>query len=75
MRVPFSTGDGTVAVAVNNAKSADDEGLTRCIASECMAWRKGPQIGINRRGEKVDRDLNGDVQWHDTGYCGLAGKP
>lgn len=68
MRVPFSSiVDGLgIAVAVNNAKTADDEGLTRCIASECMAWRWTGEFKDDPE-VKFVKDA--------TGYCGLAGKP
>jgi hypothetical protein len=47
----------------------------RCIASDCMMWRKVGQIGITPEGKKTDRDMDGRTRWIDTGYCGLAGKP
>lgn len=47
----------------------------RCIASDCMMWRKVSQVGIGPNGEKRDRDMDGRTLWVDTGYCGLAGKP
>lgn len=46
-----------------------------CVASKCMAWRKGPTIGVGPNGEKHDRDLDGRTTWLETGYCGLAGSP
>ena len=50
------------------------EMYSRCIGSECMAWRwkyvlpdESTELGMNAH--KTDSDGN----W--LGYCGLAGKP
>jgi hypothetical protein len=50
-------------------------GDARCIASDCMAWRKVDQIGIGPNGEKRDRDMDGRTRWVDRGYCGAFGIP
>lgn len=46
-----------------------------CIGSACMAWRKDGAKVKDRRGNLVDRDVDGTGQWQDTGFCGLAGNP
>lgn len=46
-----------------------------CHGSECMAWRKVDQIGVEPDGKETDRDNSGKVKWTDRGYCGMAGKP
>lgn len=48
----------------------------QCIGSGCMAWRKSGAAKVeNRKGQLVDRDIDGTGRWHYDGYCGLAGKP
>lgn len=48
----------------------------RCIGSACMAWRKTGDAKVeNRKGQLVDRDMDGTGRWHYEGFCGLAGKP
>lgn len=37
-----------------------------CIASQCMAWRWV---------EIMARDIPPNIEFHQPGYCGLAGKP
>jgi hypothetical protein len=44
---------------------------TKCIGSDCMAWRWGePSISVKKvmEGEECPIENN-------NGYCGLAGKP
>ena len=66
VRVSIATG-GQDTYAVNRIAKLDDKDLvgntpgTRCIASECMAWRWNPEGHIPNKGKQ--------------GYCGLAGKP
>ena len=62
---------GAGNVAINRSASPLKE--VNCIASACMAWRRGPRIGIGPSGERRDRDLDGRTKWTDTGYCGAFG--
>ena len=41
------------------------EGPSRCLATDCMAWRQN--IHPMNRGKLTDDEIRG--------YCGLAGKP
>lgn len=43
-------------------------GVTRCIASQCMAWRKLQKTEIEKNGSFT-------LSTEATGYCGLAGLP
>ena len=36
----------------------------KCIASSCMMWRWGDEVGL----------VEGDKEW-TKGFCGLGGKP
>lgn len=61
-----------VTVRDDGAYIERPEGLCtiRCIASECMAWRKD--------GHKLEPDKHHPNELIETlpiGYCGLAGKP
>ena len=42
---------------------------TKCMASDCMAWRW--------HGVKINNRYKQETEWvhSDDGYCGLAGKP
>lgn len=62
VRAPLSRVGDTMA-GVNTNYDGVRLGLrTWCITTQCMAWR---------RGDAIKRD----DEWHEGGYCGLAGKP
>jgi hypothetical protein len=46
----------------------------KCIASECMAWRKRETDEFITRAE-AEFKRTGKRLTSDTGYCGLAGVP
>jgi hypothetical protein len=47
-----------------------------CIGSSCMAWRvTGSKFKDACTGQLSGRDLTGNGQWIETGFCGLAGTP
>ena len=46
-------------------KLADQGAISRCIASDCMAWRLD-------REARIDRATSKSIY---LGYCGLAGRP
>ncbi len=65
---------GQIAItALNRLDDEGCEGLSRCIGSECMAWRwrmviETMPMPIGRNAHLTDADGN----W--LGHCGLAGK-
>lgn len=66
--------DGDPPVSVNRPEPYAD--VPKCLGSFCMAWRKTGVAKVeNRRGQMVDRDIDGTGRWHYEGFCGLAGKP
>lgn len=52
----------TYSETVAHNRFTDGEPVSKCIGSECMAWRKTKLDDMRVLGER-------------TGYCGLAGKP
>lgn len=47
---------------------------SRCLASECMAWRKQESKTFSYKAEAEFR-RSGQRLESDEGYCGLAGSP
>lgn len=64
--------DGSTDVARWNTKESDTGLSTICIASDCMMWRwKITKSGAAEMNAQTGRL----VMVHESGYCGLAGKP
>lgn len=68
---PFARVANSFAAATNRSKQKQISKWTKCIASECMAWR-----------EEWNDEPNADQppsEWVSSptgrGFCGLAGKP
>ena len=63
-------GYGTEGIGVNRLHQDKNPSTAKCIASDCMMWRKanwpifaeGEQSDIDRELERMDK----------SGYCGLA---
>ena len=54
---------------LNRTRSGRPDPDCSCIASQCMAWRWGPDdAALNER-------MHGRDAQPELGYCGLAGKP
>lgn len=64
------------AASGNRATTMDDE--CNCIASDCMAWRRGKDAWLTSGGKVIQQaDCEpecGYGHWVKQGYCGLAGK-
>lgn len=69
--------DGAYAVggcAVNRGASENIKGWSRCVASQCMAWRGVETVEFKARADNHFRKT-GERMVSDTGFCGLAGQP
>ena len=66
----YRHGDGDAMVVANRAEN--DNPITDCIASQCMAWRW--RVGPPSKQDRASyRETSAMPEWE--GYCGLAGKP
>ena len=61
---------GQIAItALNRLEDEGCEGLSRCIASECMAWRATDNEYLPSNASNVNHPLD---KGFPAGYCGLA---
>ena len=77
--------DGTYAVTnrgdvCDRSHNQNARDLSRCIGSDCMAWRFEMRICDKKTGKPIPLGqsyLKGTAELRPTtnGFCGLAGKP
>lgn len=59
--------------AMTNRMEFVKQGLeeTRCIASNCMMWKRFPECPVCKSAAEVEKHGCNN----ESGFCGLAGKP